>query len=95
MITLNHESVVHSVAIMHCIHQEPAVLNIQLVLENQGTRLRLVTAAGYDQNVERRIRQRLGQIAPELSETVFERVTDVETSRAGKRRWFLDKRSGR
>jgi phenylacetate-coenzyme A ligase PaaK-like adenylate-forming protein len=95
MITLNHESVVHSVAIMHCIHQEPAVLNIQLVLENQGTRLRLVTAAGYDQHVERRIRQRLGQIAPELSETVFERVTDVETSRAGKRRWFLDKRSGR
>ena len=79
----------------HCIHQEPTVLNIQLVLEDQGTRLRLVTTHGYDQHVDQRIRQRLGQIAPELADSVFECVSDVETSRAGKRRWFVDKRSER
>ena len=93
MITLNHGSVVHSVAIFHCIHQETSVLNIQLVLEDQGTRLRLVTTPGYDSNTERRIRQRLGQITPELSESVIEQVSDVETNRAGKRRWFVDKRT--
>jgi len=65
----------------------------RLVLENQGARLRLVTAPTYDQNAERRIRQRLGQVASELSECVFERVGDVETTRAGKRRWFVDKRT--
>jgi len=92
MVTLNCGSVVHSMAIFHCIHQESTVLNIQLVLEHQGARLRLVAGPGYDSNVERRIRQRLGQIAPELPECAFEEVSDVETSRAGKRRWFVDNR---
>jgi phenylacetate-coenzyme A ligase PaaK-like adenylate-forming protein len=92
MIRLDSGSTIHSVAVFHCIHQEPGVLNIQLVLENRGTTLRLVTTPDFDQNAERRIRQRLGQVAAELSECVFERVSDVETSRAGKRRWFVDKR---
>jgi len=93
MVSLDSGSVVHSMAFFHCIHQEASVLNIQMVLEKQGIRLRLVTNPGYDQAAERRIRQRLGQVAPELTECAFERVSDVETSRAGKRRWFVDKRN--
>ena len=93
MVTLNSGSAVHSMAFFHCIHQEPSVLNIQLVMENQGARLRLVTTKGYDQGVEQRIRQRLGQVAPELSASVFDQVNDVETTRAGKRRWYMDNRS--
>jgi phenylacetate-coenzyme A ligase PaaK-like adenylate-forming protein len=93
MIRLDSGSTIHSVAIFHCIHQEPCVLNIQLVLENRGTTLRLVTTPGFDQNAEQRIRQRICQVAPELSECVFERVSDVETNRAGKRRWFVDRRT--
>jgi phenylacetate-coenzyme A ligase PaaK-like adenylate-forming protein len=95
MIRLASGSTIHSVAVFHCIHQEPSVLNIQLALENQEARLRLVTTPGYDQNVEQRIRQRLGQVASELSECDFERVSDVETNRAGKRRWYVDNRSSR
>ena len=93
MVSLSSGNAIHSMAFFHCIHQEPSVLNIQLLLETQGAKLRLVTAPGYDQNTERRIRNRLGQIAPELSECVFEQVNDVETNRAGKRRWFVDHRS--
>jgi phenylacetate-coenzyme A ligase PaaK-like adenylate-forming protein len=93
MIRLDSGSTIHSVAIFHCIHQEPCVLNIQLVLESRGPTLRLVTAPGFGLEAEQRIRQRLGQVAPELSECVFEQVTDVEPNRAGKRRWFVDKRS--
>ena len=93
MVALDSGSSVHSVAVFHCIHQETSVLNIQLVLENYRARLRLVTNSGYDQSAEQRIRQRLGQVAPELAEIVFEQVDDVETSRAGKRRWVIDKRT--
>jgi len=93
MVALDSGSSVHSMAFFHCIHQETSVLNIQLVLENQGARLRLVTNSSYDQTAEQRIRQRLGQVAPELAGCIFEPVDDVETSRAGKRRWVVDKRT--
>lgn len=93
MIRLDSGSTIHSVAIFHCIHQESSVLNIQLVMENQGPKLRLVTNSGYNQAAEQRIRQRLGQVAPELSVSAFDQVNDVETTRAGKRRWYVDNRS--
>jgi len=93
LIRLNSGVTIHSEAISHCIRPEQVVFNFQLVLEKQGARLRLVTATSFDQEAEGRIRQRLGQIAPELSRCVFERVNDLETSRAGKRRWFVDKRN--
>ena len=93
MVALNSGSSVHSMAFFHCIHQEASVLNIQLVLEDKGTRLRLVTNSSFNQATEERIRQRLGQVAPELAECIFEQVDDVETSRAGKRRWVMDNRS--
>lgn len=94
MIHLTSGVEIHSVAIFHCIHQESSILNIQMVLEDAGPRLRLATLAGnIAEDVEARVRHRLGQVAPELARVPIESVADVETTRAGKRRWFVDKRS--
>jgi phenylacetate-coenzyme A ligase PaaK-like adenylate-forming protein len=93
MVSLPDGSSVHSVAVFHCIHQEPAVLNIQMVLEDIGPRILLAKGSGYNAATEERIRQRLGQISPLLRKAQIEGVEDVETSRAGKRRWFIDKRT--
>ena len=94
MIHLSSGVEIHSVSIFHCIHQESSILNIQMVLEDAGPRLNLATlAGGIAADVEARVRQRLGQIAPELASIRIESVADVETTRAGKRRWFVDKRS--
>jgi len=94
MIRLQSGVEIHSVAIFHCIHQEPSILNIQMVLEDAGPRLRLATLEGLiAAEVEERIRHRLGQIAAELAGIPIEAVPDIETTRAGKRRWFVDKRS--
>jgi phenylacetate-coenzyme A ligase PaaK-like adenylate-forming protein len=94
MIQLPSGIEIHSVAIFHCIHQETTILNIQMVLEDNGPRLRLATlSGGIDADVQERVRHRLGQIAPELAAIPIEGVLDVETTRAGKRRWFVDKRT--
>jgi len=93
MVALPDGTSVHSVAVFHCIHQEPGVLNIQMVLEDSGPRILLAKGRGYDVSTEERIRQRLAQISPLLARAPIEPVPDVETSRAGKRRWFLDKRT--
>lgn len=93
MVELSSGRQIHSVAFLHCVHQEPAVLNTQLVLDASGVQLRIVTASGFDAACERRIRHRLGQLAPELEDIPFVLAPDVETSVAGKRRWFVDKRA--
>ena len=84
---------IHSVAFLHCVHHEPLVLNAQLILDDGGIQLRLVTAPNFGSDCERRIRHQLGQLSPLLSEIPFVRMQDVETSMAGKRRWFADKRT--
>ena len=84
---------IHSVAFLHCVHQEPLVLNAQLKVDDGGIQLRLVTDASFDISCEQRIRYRLGQLSPVLSGIPFVRVPDVETSVAGKRRWFVDNRT--
>jgi phenylacetate-coenzyme A ligase PaaK-like adenylate-forming protein len=94
MIRLASGVEVHSVAVFHCINQEATVLNIQMVLEDSGPRLRLATESGtIGMDVESRVRGRLAQISPELGGVVIDAVKDVETTRAGKRRWFVDKRT--
>jgi phenylacetate-coenzyme A ligase PaaK-like adenylate-forming protein len=85
---------VHSVALLHCVHQEPEVLNIQLVLRDGGPVLRLVCREP-DQKMESRIRQRLTQVHPALGTTVFDYVQDLQTTIAGKRRWISDERRTR
>jgi len=95
MVELSDGTAVHSVAVFHCTHQEPAVLNIQMVLEDFGPRILLVTKEKIDTELEGRIRHRLGQITPLLAQALIERVEDLVTTRAGKRRWVVDKRTQR
>ena len=92
MVVLEDGTAVHSVAVFHCTHQEPAVLNIQMVLEDAGPRILLVTRDGLDEQLLGRVRHRLGQIAPSLADAQIERAEDIFTTRAGKRRWVVDNR---
>ena len=86
---------VHSVAIFHCIHQEPTVLNIQMVIADEGVEVHLISKASTAERsgVEARIRSRMSQVHPSFFEARFVYGEDVETNRAGKRRWFSDKRT--
>lgn len=86
---------VHSVAIFHCIHQEPAVHNIQMVVTDEGVEIHLITTASDSERpgLESRIRGRMTQVHPSLGKALFIYKEDIETNRAGKRRWFVDKRS--
>lgn len=93
MIRLSDNAVVHSEAIAHCLRQEPSVLNMQLVLRDEGPTLSLVVQERIAVTVENRIRHRLRQVHPALERATFEYVTDLGTNRAGKRRWVLDLRT--
>lgn len=93
MLELPAGEYIHSVAFFHCIHQEKSILNIQMILENSGPKILLATTPEYNQAVEQRIRGRLFQVAPSLGNVVIERVPDVQTTRAGKRRWIVDNRT--
>lgn len=86
---------VHSVAIFHCIHQEPSVHNIQMLVKNDGVEIQLISTAPGDAAVTERIRQRLAQVHPPLASARIVFVEDLVTNRAGKRRWFVDERSNR
>jgi phenylacetate-coenzyme A ligase PaaK-like adenylate-forming protein len=92
MVVLEDGTAVHSVAVFHCIHQEPAVLNIQMVLEDAGPRILMVTRGENDAGLVGRVRHRLGQIAPSLADAQIEQAEDILTTRAGKRRWVVDNR---
>lgn len=84
---------IHSVAIFHCLHQEPAVFNIQMILRDSGIDICLVSASADRPAMEARMRQRLSQVHPQLGACRFVYADDVQTSRAGKRRWFVDLRT--
>jgi phenylacetate-CoA ligase len=84
---------IHSVAVFHCIHAEPSVFNIQMVLRNDRIDLRLVAPGADRPALEARIRSRLSKVHPALAQAQFDYVDDVGTTRAGKRRWFLDERT--
>ena len=43
--------------------------------------------------MEERIRRRLAQVHPALALVRFRYVEDLQTSRAGKRRWYVDRRT--
>jgi phenylacetate-CoA ligase len=84
---------IHSMAILHCIHQEKKVLNIQLVVRDSGPILRLAVLEPLDDQTLGRIRARLAQVTRHLARAVIEQVADLETTRAGKRRWIIDERT--
>jgi phenylacetate-coenzyme A ligase PaaK-like adenylate-forming protein len=86
---------VHSVAIFHCIHQELTVQNIQMVVTDNGVEIHLITTASIAErpDLETRIQGRMSQVHPSLAKACFVYREDIETNRAGKRRWFIDKRT--
>jgi phenylacetate-CoA ligase len=97
-IVLSDGSAVHSVAIFHCIHQEPSVLNIQMRLSDAGVEILLIQKTAAEASAARatvadRIRARLTQVHPTLGKASITWTDDLGTNRAGKRRWFVDKRS--
>lgn len=95
-VVMSDGAAIHSVAIFHCIHQEPSVLNIQMRLTDRLIMVSLVAANGDDERrheVSQRIRSRLAQVHPELGHATIEWASDLDTNRAGKRRWFVDERT--
>jgi phenylacetate-CoA ligase len=95
MVRISEGESVHSVAILHCIHQEPSVFNIQMAVQDEGVVVRLVTSGRDDKGVEQRVLGRLAQVSPALGHARINFVSDVATSTAGKRRWWVDERSTR
>jgi phenylacetate-CoA ligase len=93
VIVLGTGDAVHSVAVFHCVHQEK-VHNIQMVLRDEGIEICLVTSEPDRAAMEGRIRARLAQVHPALATARFTYLEDLETNRAGKRRWFVDHRRG-
>jgi phenylacetate-coenzyme A ligase PaaK-like adenylate-forming protein len=92
-IRLDDGASIHSVAIFHCIHQEPSVLNIQMMLKDADIEIRLVSTSPSDTSVETRVRKRLAQVHAQLGKARITFEEDVQTNRAGKRRWFVDART--
>lgn len=84
---------VHSVAVFHCIHQEPDVLGIQMVLNDDGVDILLIARDGDRPAMERRIRGRLAQVDPALATARLQYAEDLLVTRAGKRRWYVDRRT--
>lgn len=84
---------IHSLSVFHCVHNETGVFNIQMVLRDEGIEMRLVAPGSDRAAMEARIRERLARVHPALGAARFTFVDDVATTRAGKRRWFVDERT--
>ena len=84
---------IHSVAIFHCVHQEPAVHGIQMVLTDAGIDILLVAGETDRAAMEARIHRRLTQVHPLLASASIRYVQDLQPTRAGKRRWYVDHRT--
>ncbi len=93
VVVLADGAAIHSVAIFHCIHQEAAVYNIQMILRDAETEVRLVAPGANQIEMEARMRTRLSQVHPSLANVRFSYVEDLQVSLAGKRRWFVDHRT--
>jgi phenylacetate-CoA ligase len=84
---------IHSVAVFHCVHQETEVHGIQMALRDNDIEILLVAHAADRPALEDRIRRRLRQVHPLLAAAAFRYVEDLEPTRAGKRRWYVDRRT--
>jgi phenylacetate-coenzyme A ligase PaaK-like adenylate-forming protein len=93
MIELPNGDRVHSMAVLHAIHEEKEILAIQLVLRNTGPFIRLAVIRKPNERVILRIRGRLNKISNQLTNIPIEFVEDISTNIAGKRRWLVDERS--
>jgi phenylacetate-coenzyme A ligase PaaK-like adenylate-forming protein len=95
-VALDDGDAIHSLSIFHCVHAEPDIYNVQMRLTDAGIDILLVTAPNADRAaIESRIYPRLRNVHPALGRARVVYVEDVETSRAGKRRWLVDLRSAK
>jgi phenylacetate-CoA ligase len=95
VIALAEGESVHSQSFMHVILYERSLFNVQLVLRDDGMEMRLVTpdTGAARTALEGRLRDRLTQVHPLLAHVRFVYADDLQTTRAGKRRWFVDERT--
>jgi len=91
ILTLSNGDQIHSMGLFHCIHQETSVVGIQLIVTDNDLHILLVGQP--DEQAIVRIRQRLSDLHPLLTQCPIEYVQDLQTNRAGKRRWIVDRRS--
>ena len=70
-----------------------SVHNIQIVLHDDRIEICLISHEADKAALEARIRRRLSQVHPALAQARFKYVEDLQTNRAGKRRWFVDERT--
>ena len=93
-VAIDDGDAIHSLSIFHCVHLEPDIYNVQMRLTDDGIDVLLVTAPTADRAaIESRIRPRFANVHPALAHVRIKYVEDVETSRAGKRRWCVDLRT--
>jgi len=81
---------VHSVGVLHSIHQLESVKGIQLVVDKGNFAIHLVSNGLTDQEMNA-IRRRLRELHPTLGEASIRLVKDLGTNIAGKRRWIRTK----
>lgn len=93
-VTIDDGDAIHSLAVFHCVHAEAEVYNVQMRLADDGVDILLVVSPSADHaGIESRVRPRLAKVHPALAHARFKYVADVQTSRAGKRRWCIDERT--
>jgi phenylacetate-CoA ligase len=93
MFTMADGQSVYGLAALHCVHQETAIHQIQFVITDDGVVVDVVADPGDHAVMEARVLQRLATVHPALGLARFRYVDDVQTSLAGKRRWFVDRRT--
>lgn len=93
VVVLQGGDAIHSLSIFHALHDETGIYNAQMVLRDDAIEIRLVAPHVDRAAAVERLRPRLARIHPVLGATQFTFVDDVGTTRAGKRRWFVDQRT--
>ena len=83
---------VHSVAFIHALKPVTAILNAQLALTSSGIALRFVASRELTPGERGRVTASLRRIHVPTECLQLERVEDLATSLAGKRRWVVDER---
>jgi phenylacetate-CoA ligase len=92
VLTFDDGQSVYGLAALHCVHDEAAIHQVQFVITDSGVTIDVVADAADHSAMEQRIRTRLAELHPMLERASFRYVEDVQTSLAGKRRWFVDRR---
>jgi phenylacetate-coenzyme A ligase PaaK-like adenylate-forming protein len=89
-IELENGTVLSNITIWDIMKSEKGVTNFQFIIGKNGMTLRLI--GRRENGREERILEKLSRLHSDLRHTRVEYVEDLETNKAGKRRWVVDKR---